>query len=112
MEYTPIGSVTAVTHPAADRAAANGLPSEVVDGNDVIAVHDAVAQAADRAMGGGVSEPLPVDVPASAERQEVIHGRGRFRARRTAPAISETVNSGAFCPARGSSKSTIRPRLR
>jgi pyruvate dehydrogenase E1 component alpha subunit len=52
MEYTPIGSVTAVTHPAADRAAANGLPSEVVDGNDVIAVHDAVARAAARARAG------------------------------------------------------------
>lgn len=53
MEYTPIGSVTSVAHPAADRAAANGLPSEVVDGNDVIAVHDAVARAAARARAGG-----------------------------------------------------------
>jgi acetoin:2,6-dichlorophenolindophenol oxidoreductase subunit alpha len=35
MEYTPIGSVTAVEHPAADRAAAYGLPSVIVDGNDV-----------------------------------------------------------------------------
>ena len=33
MEYTPVGDVTAVKHPAADRAAAYGLPSIVVDGN-------------------------------------------------------------------------------
>jgi pyruvate dehydrogenase E1 component alpha subunit len=34
MEYTPIHRVTAVTHPAADRASSYGLPSIVVDGND------------------------------------------------------------------------------
>src|SRR2546425_10878245 len=38
MEYTPIGSVTAVPRPAADRAAAYGLEPIVVDGNDVEAV--------------------------------------------------------------------------
>ena len=39
MEYTPIGAVTAVEHPAADRASAYGLESIVVDGNDVDAVY-------------------------------------------------------------------------
>jgi acetoin:2,6-dichlorophenolindophenol oxidoreductase subunit alpha len=39
MEYTPIASVTAVKHPAADRAAAYGLESIVVDGNDADAVY-------------------------------------------------------------------------
>jgi pyruvate dehydrogenase E1 component alpha subunit len=34
MEYTPIGDVTAVKHPAADRAAAYGLERIVIDGND------------------------------------------------------------------------------
>ncbi|MDE0287981.1 MAG: thiamine pyrophosphate-dependent dehydrogenase E1 component subunit alpha [bacterium] len=34
MEYTPIGSVTAVPRPAADRASAYGLDSILVDGND------------------------------------------------------------------------------
>src|SRR4051795_11556203 len=34
MEYTPIASVTAVENPAADRAAAYGLPRIVIDGND------------------------------------------------------------------------------
>lgn len=38
MEYTPIGAVTAVEHPAADRASAYGLESIIVDGNDADAV--------------------------------------------------------------------------
>jgi pyruvate dehydrogenase E1 component alpha subunit len=52
MEYTPIGSVTSVEHPAADRAGAHGLPAELVDGNDVEAVHRVVAEAARRARAG------------------------------------------------------------
>jgi acetoin:2,6-dichlorophenolindophenol oxidoreductase subunit alpha len=52
MEYTPIGSVTAATHPAADRAAGYRLPAEVIDGNDVTVVADAVGRAADRARAG------------------------------------------------------------
>jgi len=53
MEYTPIASVTAVPHPAADRAASYGLKPEVIDGNDVVAVAAAVGQAAARARAGG-----------------------------------------------------------
>jgi len=53
MEYTPIGSVTAAEHPAADRAAGYRLPAEVIDGNDVVVVAEAVARAADRARSGG-----------------------------------------------------------
>ena len=45
MEYTPIADVTAVEHPAADRAASYGLEPVVIDGNDVDVVF-AVAQAA------------------------------------------------------------------
>src|SRR5215468_10041683 len=41
MEYTPIGSVTAVPNPAADRAPAYAMPAELIDGNDVVAVADA-----------------------------------------------------------------------
>jgi acetoin:2,6-dichlorophenolindophenol oxidoreductase subunit alpha len=52
MEYTPIGSVTAAEHPAADRAASYRLPAEVIDGNDVVVVAYAVARAADRARAG------------------------------------------------------------
>jgi pyruvate dehydrogenase E1 component alpha subunit len=53
MEYTPIGDVTAVAHPAADRAPAYNLPAEVIDGNDVLVVRDAMARAAQRARDGG-----------------------------------------------------------
>jgi pyruvate dehydrogenase E1 component alpha subunit len=53
MEYTPIASVTGVANPAADRAPAYGLQAEVIDGNDVLVVADAVARAAERARGGG-----------------------------------------------------------
>jgi acetoin:2,6-dichlorophenolindophenol oxidoreductase subunit alpha len=53
MEYTPIGTVTAADNPAADRAASYRIPAEVIDGNDVQVVHDAVTRAADRARGGG-----------------------------------------------------------
>jgi TPP-dependent pyruvate/acetoin dehydrogenase alpha subunit len=53
MEYTPIGSVTAVANPAAGRAPAYGIPADIVDGNDVVLVADAVAAAAGRARSGG-----------------------------------------------------------
>ena len=39
MEYTPIGDVTAVEHPAADRAAAYGLDRIIIDGNDADEVY-------------------------------------------------------------------------
>jgi pyruvate dehydrogenase E1 component alpha subunit len=52
MEYTPIGSVTAVENPAADRAPAYRIPAEVIDGNDVVAVEEAVSGAVDRARKG------------------------------------------------------------
>jgi pyruvate dehydrogenase E1 component alpha subunit len=53
MEYTPIRSVTAVDHPAADRAPAYGLDRILVDGNDVEAVYHAAQQALARARDGG-----------------------------------------------------------
>jgi len=52
MEYTPIGAVTAVPNPAADRADAYRIPAEVIDGNDVVVVADAVSRAAARARAG------------------------------------------------------------
>ena len=52
MEYTPISAVTTVANPAADRAVAYGLPSELIDGNDVIKVYDTVKVAVDRARAG------------------------------------------------------------
>jgi acetoin:2,6-dichlorophenolindophenol oxidoreductase subunit alpha len=52
MEYTPIGSVTAVPNPAADRAASYGLGSELIDGNDITTVHETVVRAVARARAG------------------------------------------------------------
>ncbi len=53
MEYTPIKDVTAVPHPAADRASAYGLERIIVDGNDPDAMFDAATTALDLARSGG-----------------------------------------------------------
>ncbi|MEX2421101.1 MAG: thiamine pyrophosphate-dependent dehydrogenase E1 component subunit alpha, partial [Actinomycetota bacterium] len=71
MEYTPISSVTAVDHPAADRASAYGLESIVVDGNDVDAVHEIAVRAVTRARAG--------DGPSLVEAETYRHG-GHSRA--------------------------------
>ncbi|HEY8633658.1 MAG TPA: thiamine pyrophosphate-dependent dehydrogenase E1 component subunit alpha [Candidatus Dormibacteraeota bacterium] len=52
MEYTPIRSVTAVEHPAADRAAAYGLESILVDGNDADVMHDTAVKTIAKARSG------------------------------------------------------------
>ena len=53
MEYTPIHEVTAVEHPAADRASAYGLEKIVIDGNDADEVYKTAMQYIDRARKGG-----------------------------------------------------------
>ena len=53
MEYTPIGSVTAVEHPAADRAGAYNLEKVVVDGNDADEVYRTAVKYMTRARQGG-----------------------------------------------------------
>jgi len=53
MEYTPIGAVTAVPNPAGDRAAAYGLPSIVVDGNDADIMYETAVAAITKAREGG-----------------------------------------------------------
>ncbi|HYA04813.1 MAG TPA: thiamine pyrophosphate-dependent dehydrogenase E1 component subunit alpha, partial [Xanthobacteraceae bacterium] len=53
MEYTPIGDVTAVPNPAADRAASYGLPRIVVDGNDADIVYRTANAAYAKARDGG-----------------------------------------------------------
>ncbi len=53
MEYTPIASVTAVEHPAADRAAAYGLEPIVVDGNDADEMYVTARRCVDEARSGG-----------------------------------------------------------
>jgi pyruvate dehydrogenase E1 component alpha subunit len=52
MEYTPIGQVTAVEHPAAGRAPAYGLESIMVDGQDADAVYRAALTAYEKARAG------------------------------------------------------------
>jgi pyruvate dehydrogenase E1 component alpha subunit len=53
MEYTPISDVTAVQHPAADRASAYGLERIVIDGNDADIVYRTARAAYDKARAGG-----------------------------------------------------------
>ena len=52
MEYTPIGDVIPVEHPAASRASAYGLEPILVDGQDADAVYRAASAAYDRARAG------------------------------------------------------------
>ena len=52
MEYTSIYDVTAVEHPAADRAGAYGLESIIVDGNDADAVYTTAQRVLERARSG------------------------------------------------------------
>jgi len=52
MEYTRTSEVTAVAHPAADRASAYGLESILVDGNDADAVFDIATSVIARARAG------------------------------------------------------------
>ena len=52
MEYTPIGDVTAVEHPAADRASAYGLERIVIDGNDADVVYRTAQAAYAKARAG------------------------------------------------------------
>ena len=52
MEYTPIGQVTAVARPAADRASAYGLEPILIDGNDADVVYSAAVEAVARARQG------------------------------------------------------------
>jgi pyruvate dehydrogenase E1 component alpha subunit len=52
MEYTPIGSVTAVPRPGADRAPAYGLEPLAVDGNDPDVMYETAVAALERARRG------------------------------------------------------------
>ena len=53
MEYTPIGEVTAVKNPGADRACAYGLEPVLIDGNDVDLVYAVAVAALEKARAGG-----------------------------------------------------------
>ncbi len=51
-EYSPTHTVVPVADAAADRASAYAIPGVVVDGNDVVAVHETVSDAVERARAG------------------------------------------------------------
>ena len=71
MEYTSIYDVTAVEHPAADRASAYGLEPVLIDGNDVETVYRTAQRALELARKGGG--------PSLIEAQTYRHG-GHSRA--------------------------------
>lgn len=71
MEYTPIGDVTAVPNPGADRASAYGLEPIVVDGNDADVMYAVASAALAKARSGGG--------PSLIEAQTYRHG-GHSRA--------------------------------
>lgn len=71
MEYTPISAVTAVEHPAADRASAYGLEPILIDGNDPDEVYATAARTVERARSG--------DGPSLVEAVTYRHG-GHSRA--------------------------------
>ena len=71
MEYTPIGQVTAVEHPAADRASAYGLDAIIADGNDADEVYQTAMSALEKARHG--------DGPSLIEFKTYRHG-GHSRA--------------------------------
>ena len=52
MEYTAISAVTAVEHPAADRAGAYGLERILVDGNDADVMYETASRTLERARSG------------------------------------------------------------
>jgi pyruvate dehydrogenase E1 component alpha subunit len=71
MEYTAIGDVTAVEHPAADRASAYGLEPILIDGNDPDLVYGTATRTIERARTG--------DGPSLVEAVTYRHG-GHSRA--------------------------------
>jgi len=71
MEYTPIGEVTAVPNPGADRASAYGLEPVLADGNDVDVMYALASAALEKARSG--------DGPSLIEVQTYRHG-GHSRA--------------------------------
>src|SRR5262245_17545594 len=84
----------------AARAAAYGIPGESIDGNDVLAVHDAVGRAAERARGGDGPSLIEAhtirwvghfegDAQAYRTRDEAAEGRRRDPIARLGRALEE-----------------------
>jgi acetoin:2,6-dichlorophenolindophenol oxidoreductase subunit alpha len=96
MEYTPIRSVTAVDHPAADRAAAYGLERILVDGNDA----DVMYETAMRTVGHARTGNGPSLVEAVTYRHGG-HSRGDPATYRPAEEVREWLNRDPVANYRG-----------
>ncbi len=114
MEYTAIGSVTAVAHPAADRASAYGLEAILIDGNDVEVVYATAVAAIERARAGegpslieaetyrhgGHSRADPAayrpadEVAAWMARDPVVHSRALLIKRAVSEADIDAIEAG------------------
>ena len=99
MEYTPIGAVTAAEHPAADRAPAYGIPAEIIDGNDVVVVREAVARAVERARAGDGPDASSRRRPTATTGTAAPTRRSTARRRRSSAGSSATRSTS---PAPGS----------
>src|SRR2546430_3099121 len=80
MEYTPISAVTAVKHPAADRAASYGMERQVIDGNDADVVYSAARDAFAKARSGGGpsssnASPIGTAGPRAPTRRNTVRKR-------------------------------------
>ena len=134
MEYTPIGAVTAVARPAADRASAYGLEPIVVDGNDVEAVYAVAQTAFQRARAGegpsliealtyrhgGHSRADPAkyrpadEVKAWLERDPIPHHRARLLARGVAEADLDAIDASvreAVAAAEAEARAGLEPSV-
>ncbi len=134
MEYTPIGAVTAVPRPAADRASAYGLEPIVVDGNDVEAVFAVAQTAMDRARAGegpsliealtyrhgGHSRADPAkyrpadEVKAWLERDPIPHHRARLLARGIPQADLDAIDASvreAVAAAEAEARAGLEPSV-
>jgi pyruvate dehydrogenase E1 component alpha subunit len=121
MEYTPIGAVTAVKRPAADRAPAYGLAGIEVDGNDVEAVYEIAGTAIENARAGaGHSRADPAKYRPADEVQEWLardplpRYRSVLTARGIDPAVLDEIDGKARAEvdrATEEAKAGAQPRL-
>jgi acetoin:2,6-dichlorophenolindophenol oxidoreductase subunit alpha len=84
--HTPQAQVTSVAH-IADRAAAYDMPGTIVDGQDALAVHAAVAKAVARARSGGGPSLVEAKTYRYCEHSEFV-GCGAAPAYRTAEELA------------------------
>ena len=87
MEYTPIHDVTAVEHPAADRASAYGLEPVVIDGNDVDEVYRTAQRALELARARAAARAL-IEADDVSPQRPLARRPGQVPARRRARKVA------------------------